>query len=88
MIGSFNKKGDEIYIGNSLGHVFIFSAKTFKLSKTIKLSAESKQNSAITQIVFSKKGKYCLVNCSDRLRLLNVSTHQVEMEYRGIAVFL
>uniref|UniRef100_A0A7N0ZYC1 Uncharacterized protein n=1 Tax=Kalanchoe fedtschenkoi TaxID=63787 RepID=A0A7N0ZYC1_KALFE len=63
LAASFNKNGDLIYVGNLKGEVLIIEKRSLEVHAVIDVSGSS----AIKNIVFSRNGKYILINSNDRI---------------------
>lgn len=58
----FNKHGDLVYVGNSVGEILIIDYKTNKIRGVVAVSG----GVVIKNIVFSRDGRHLLTNSSDR----------------------
>lgn len=58
----FNKYGDLVYVGNSVGEILIIDHKDNRVRGVVPISG----NAVIKTIVFSRDGRYLLTNSSDR----------------------
>lgn len=58
----FNKHGDLVYVGNSIGEILIIDYKTNKIRAVVAVSS----GAVIKNIVFSRDGRHLLTNSSDR----------------------
>lgn len=59
----FNKYGDLVYLGNSVGEILIIDHKNNKICGIVQISG----GSVIKNIIFSRNGMYLLTNSSDRI---------------------
>ncbi|KAI3669184.1 hypothetical protein L6452_40410 [Arctium lappa] len=58
----FNKYGDLVYVGNSVGEILLIDHKNNRVRGVVPISG----NAVIKTIVFSRDGRYLLTNSSDR----------------------
>ncbi|KAI3784358.1 hypothetical protein L1987_43456 [Smallanthus sonchifolius] len=70
----FNKYGDLVYVGNSVGEILIIDHKNNRICGIVPISGSA----VIKNIVFSRDGKFLLTNSSDRtIRIYeNLLKHQ------------
>ncbi|KAM0006041.1 putative transcription factor WD40-like family [Helianthus debilis subsp. tardiflorus] len=59
----FNKSGDLVYLGNSIGEILIIDYKNNKVCGIVQIPG----GAAIKNIVFSRNGQHILTNSSDRI---------------------
>ncbi|KAJ0464495.1 putative transcription factor WD40-like family [Helianthus annuus] len=59
----FNKSGDLVYLGNSIGEILIIDYKNNKVCGIVQIPG----GAAIKNIVFSRNGQHVLTNSSDRI---------------------
>lgn len=74
-------------MGNSLGQLTIIETESLKVLDSFSVATQrnvGKYSNAILAIVFSKRGKYFLLHCGDKLRLFNAETNQQEREFKDI----
>eukprot|EP01080_Neovahlkampfia_damariscottae_P009571 gene9571-1774_t len=89
IVGTWNKKGDKIYIGNSLGLITIISfdekTKELKVIHSFYISGGSgKGVDAVDLITFSKRGKYYSVLCGEKIRLFDSETNEILREFKDV----
>lgn len=58
----FNRYGDLVYVGNSVGEILIIDHKNTRICGVVSISG----GAVIKNIVFSRDGRYLLTNSSDR----------------------
>eukprot|EP01097_Dermamoeba_algensis_P002717 TRINITY_DN2070_c0_g5_i1.p1 TRINITY_DN2070_c0_g5~~TRINITY_DN2070_c0_g5_i1.p1 ORF type:complete len:427 (-),score=64.60 TRINITY_DN2070_c0_g5_i1:13-1242(-) len=82
VVASFNKAGDKIIFGNTLGMIYVVDFPSLQILDTIKVSST---NGSIRSISFSRDGKKFLVNSNDRIiRLFDSNTLQLCREYHDV----
>ncbi|KAL0482685.1 hypothetical protein AKO1_014378 [Acrasis kona] len=95
MIANFDKTGDHIYVGNSLGEIVILRTKDLTQVKKFYIDDEledpnvmskaiRKNTYAIKQIHFSRQGRYFMVNCGLSIRLFRVEDCGFEVEFKDM----
>lgn len=92
----FTPDGSKIYVGNSIGEIFIFTITAMdeqglKFEKIHEFNINGKNASLkqklaahIHAIQFSRRGSYFILNCNDKLKFFGTETHVQVEELRDV----
>lgn len=90
LIAVFDRKGRNVYLGNSKGTVLILNVTNFNILTEFKIPCIGSTPISIRSIEFSRKDQYFVLNCSDRIiRLyrMDIVLKNKELEAEPLAKF-
>ncbi|KAI0212336.1 Retinoblastoma-binding protein 5 [Lamellibrachia satsuma] len=67
VVASFDRRGQNIYTGNSKGMMLVYETDTMKVAASFRVTTGTSNTTAIKSIEFARRGNCFLVNSADRV---------------------